>query len=53
MIAVLGHLTIACFLEAVLWIARTGHWVRIFEAIADDSIVRVHPQGAAKKTACK
>lgn len=76
------------FLEAVLWIARTGspwrdlpalfghwhrvyvrynrwahkgHWVRIFEAIANDpdleylmvdgSIVRVHQHGAAKKTA--
>jgi transposase len=76
------------FLEAVLWIARTGapwrdlpacfghwhrvyvrynrwahkgHWVCIFEAIANDpdleylmidgSIVRVHQHGAAKKTA--
>ena len=75
------------FLEAVLWVARTGapwrdlppdfghwhrvyvrynrwahkgHWVRIFDAIADDpdleylmvdgSIVRVHQHGAAKKT---
>jgi len=76
------------FLEAVLWIARTGspwrdlpiafghwhrvyvrynrwahkgHWVAIFEALANDpdleylmvdgSIVRVHQHGAAKKTA--
>ena len=74
------------FLEAVLWIARTGspwrdlptkfghwhqvyvrynrwahkgHWVHIFEALANDtdleylmvdgSIVRVHQHGAAKK----
>ena len=78
------------FLEAVLWIARTGspwrdlpnefghwhrvyvrynrwahkgHWVRIFEAFADDpdlehlmvdgSIVRVHQHGAVKKTTGK
>ena len=76
------------FLEAVLWIARTGspwrdlppvfghwhrvyvrynrwahkgHWLEIFEAIANDpdleylmvdgTIVRVHQHGAAKKTA--
>ena len=58
------------FLEAVLWMVRTGspwrdlperfgHWLSIFEALADDpdfeylmmdgSIVRVHQPGAAKK----